>query len=225
MSGLSSKRVAILELDHDELRGGGPDVLGKMHVPIAAPERSTRNRGGRTRPVRKREVEGLIGEEDDATGGMSVHHRFLAGTVLDPKETNQLVLERYGVVGGIRPHGIWNGVGATLGHQRRRGDSEYQTEHQVSHADLFVTERGQHTAIVHTHVHPPLTSPRAGSGGRASEQDLRPRAARRQGNFDVYNVFNNSDIVTMNLRYGPTYLQPISILAGRLVKFSGQVDF
>jgi len=70
-----------------------------------------------------------------------------------------------------------------------------------------------------------LTSPRAGSGGRASEQDLRPRAARRQGNFDVYNVFNNSDIVTMNLRYGPTYLQPISILAGRLVKFSGQVDF
>ena len=48
---------------------------------------------------------------------------------------------------------------------------------------------------------------------------------RVQGNFDVYNVFNNSDIVTMNLRYGPTYLQPISILAGRLVKFSGQVDF
>src|SRR2546427_7518157 len=63
---LSSKRVAILELDHDELRSGRPDVLGKMHVPVTAPERSTRNRSGLRRPVRKREVERLVGEEDDA---------------------------------------------------------------------------------------------------------------------------------------------------------------
>jgi len=48
---------------------------------------------------------------------------------------------------------------------------------------------------------------------------------RMQGNFDVYNVFNRGDIVTMNLRYGPTYLRPISILAGRLLKFSGEIDF
>jgi hypothetical protein len=54
---------------------------------------------------------------------------------------------------------------------------------------------------------------------------FRLERVRLQGNFHVYNFFNQSDIVTMNLRYGPTFLQPISILAGRLVKFSAQLDF
>jgi hypothetical protein len=48
---------------------------------------------------------------------------------------------------------------------------------------------------------------------------------RLQGNFDVYNVSNQSDVVTMNLRYGPTFMRPIGVLAGRLIKFSAQLDF
>jgi hypothetical protein len=48
---------------------------------------------------------------------------------------------------------------------------------------------------------------------------------RLQANFDVYNLFNSSDIGNLNLRYGPAFLRPNSILAGRLLKFSGQLDF
>jgi hypothetical protein len=43
--------------------------------------------------------------------------------------------------------------------------------------------------------------------------------------LDLYNAFNASPILSINTRYGPQWLQPQSILDGRLVKFGGQLTF
>jgi carboxypeptidase family protein len=48
---------------------------------------------------------------------------------------------------------------------------------------------------------------------------------RVQGNADVYNVFNVSNVLNMTTRYGSQWLNPISIMGGRLFKFTGQFDF
>jgi hypothetical protein len=48
---------------------------------------------------------------------------------------------------------------------------------------------------------------------------------RLQPRFDVYNLFNASDVQSLNTRYGATWLNAGSILAGRLVKFGAKLDF
>ena len=48
---------------------------------------------------------------------------------------------------------------------------------------------------------------------------------RLEGNFDLYNLFNASDVLTMNTRYGPQWLNAREILAGRLVKVGAQLTF
>ena len=42
--------------------------------------------------------------------------------------------------------------------------------------------------------------------------------------YDIYNLFNSSTILSINSRYGPTWLQPTTILGARLFKF-GPVRF
>src|SRR5688572_6482398 len=63
------ERVAILELDHDELRVCR-NILGQMDVTITAAERSSGDRRRLRCSVRQREVERLIRQEDHTTGGM-----------------------------------------------------------------------------------------------------------------------------------------------------------
>lgn len=48
---------------------------------------------------------------------------------------------------------------------------------------------------------------------------------RVRGNFDLYNAFNASSVLSSITRYGPQYLNAVNILAGRLFKFGFQVDF
>lgn len=48
---------------------------------------------------------------------------------------------------------------------------------------------------------------------------------RLEGQFDIYNALNASPILSINTRYGPSWLTPTEILAGRLFKFGIQVDF
>jgi hypothetical protein len=38
-------------------------------------------------------------------------------------------------------------------------------------------------------------------------------------------MFNASNVLNMNTRYGREWLNVVQIMGGRLVKFSGQVDF
>ncbi|MBM3777932.1 MAG: TonB-dependent receptor [Acidimicrobiia bacterium] len=48
---------------------------------------------------------------------------------------------------------------------------------------------------------------------------------RVRGNFDVYNVTNSNTILNVTSSIGPTWLTPLNIMAGRLVKFSAQMNF
>lgn len=48
---------------------------------------------------------------------------------------------------------------------------------------------------------------------------------RVQGNFDLYNLFNNNAVLNVNSAYGPSWLRPTQILDARLAKISFQVDF
>jgi hypothetical protein len=46
-----------------------------------------------------------------------------------------------------------------------------------------------------------------------------------RGNFDIYNVFNGSSILSENAGYGLQWLTPYEIMGGRLFKFSTQFEF
>ena len=54
---------------------------------------------------------------------------------------------------------------------------------------------------------------------------LRIGKTRVQGQFDVYNAFNGSDVLAVNSTYGAIWRNPTAILAPRLIKFGAQVDF
>src|SRR5260221_3592712 len=54
---------------------------------------------------------------------------------------------------------------------------------------------------------------------------VRLRGARVQVKLDAYNLFNASDIQLMSTRYGATWLNASSILAGRTFKVGAQVNF
>ncbi len=49
--------------------------------------------------------------------------------------------------------------------------------------------------------------------------------ARLRGNLDLHNIFNASDVLSLNTRYGDVWQNPIAILGGRLLKLSAQFDF
>ena len=48
---------------------------------------------------------------------------------------------------------------------------------------------------------------------------------RLEGQFDIYNAFNGSSVLSMNGTYGPAWLRPIQVLDGRIVKFGAQMTF
>jgi hypothetical protein len=76
-----------------------------------------------------------------------------------------------------------------------------------------------------------LIAPGTEYGDRLNQVDIRTTKTfsfgrtKVQGQFDLYNFFNASPVLALNTRYGPSWLQPIGILFGRLAKFGVQVDF
>ena len=47
---------------------------------------------------------------------------------------------------------------------------------------------------------------------------LRMGPARVQGNVDVYNLFNASDVINLNTRYGATWLTPTGLERSRIMR-------
>jgi len=68
----------ILELHHDELGFLIADVLRQVDVAVAASECAGWDRGRFGCPIRDREVEHLVGQEDHAALEMAMHDRRLA---------------------------------------------------------------------------------------------------------------------------------------------------
>ena len=76
-----------------------------------------------------------------------------------------------------------------------------------------------------------LLDPTTNYESRLSQLDLRFTKRVRvggvtlRGNFDMYNLLNGASILSMNAGYGNNWLVPYEIMGGRLLKFSGQVEF
>jgi len=67
---------------------------------------------------------------------------------------------------------------------------------------------------------------------RLNQMDLRSTKILKLGqrvqvtaNFDIYNLFNGNYVLSINNRYGASWLSPTAILAARLAKASVQIDF
>ena len=48
---------------------------------------------------------------------------------------------------------------------------------------------------------------------------------RIQGTVSAFNLLNANPPLTLNYTYGPSWLTPLKVLQGRLVKFGVQVDY
>jgi hypothetical protein len=56
-------------------------------------------------------------------------------------------------------------------------------------------------------------------------RSIRADRFRVRANLDVHNLFNASNVLNLQRQYGPTYLNVLQIMGGRLVKVGAQVDF
>jgi len=92
----------------------------------------------------------------------------------------------------------------------------------------------QTAAACNQNVTVAIIPPNSIFGDRIEQLDLRfsrifPMGkARVQGNFDVYNIFNNSTVLNENTRYqtvNNAWRNVIQIMGGRLVKFSANLTF
>ena len=78
-----------------------------------------------------------------------------------------------------------------------------------------------------------LLAPGAMNGDRINQLDFRIAKilkfgrTRTMAGVDLYNALNSNAILTYNNAFVPggTWLQPVTILTGRLVKFSAEVTF
>jgi hypothetical protein len=77
----------------------------------------------------------------------------------------------------------------------------------------------------------PLIRPGTVFGDRVGKLDMRfartfrINGARLLASLDAFNLFNSSDILTLNNAVGPNWLRPTQILPGRLMRFSAQLTF
>jgi hypothetical protein len=46
-----------------------------------------------------------------------------------------------------------------------------------------------------------------------------------QANFDLYNLFNSSDVLGENTTFGANWRRPTLVLNGRLIQFSANMNF
>jgi hypothetical protein len=76
-----------------------------------------------------------------------------------------------------------------------------------------------------------LVAPQTMFEDRLTQLDLRFSKTFRISNgrvramFDIYNVLNASTVLQVNNTYGPTWLQPLNLLAPRLFKFGAEFNF
>ena len=78
-----------------------------------------------------------------------------------------------------------------------------------------------------------LIEPGSRYGDRVNQLDFRIAKILKYGRtrtmvgIDLYNALNSNAILTYNNAFVPggTWLQPVTILTGRLVKISGEINF
>jgi hypothetical protein len=83
------------------------------------------------------------------------------------------------------------------------------------------------TATVTMALDPPGASyePRLQQVDVRFSRSLRMSKYRLRGNVDIANLFNANSVLNVQRQYGPTYLNVLQIMGGRLVKLGFQIDF
>jgi hypothetical protein len=100
-----------------------------------------------------------------------------------------------------------------------------------TNADVRATLGRNLSAGANATVLVPLVAPGTMFGPRMHQLDIRFMknirigSVRARGSVDVLNVLNGNAVQFMNLRYGPTWLQPTQLQGARYVQFSTQLDF
>ena len=86
-------------------------------------------------------------------------------------------------------------------------------------------------AVCNGRVTVPLIAPNTVFADKINQVDWRISRifkigrARLEGMFDVYNMFNQSDVLQENTTFGPTWRKPLRLLSARLFKVGAQFDF
>jgi hypothetical protein len=70
-----------------------------------------------------------------------------------------------------------------------------------------------------------LFEPRSTQVDLRLTKNLKIGRARIMPRFDIYNLFNASDVLRLNPTFGPVWLKPLDVLGGRLLKFGGHMEF
>ena len=83
------------------------------------------------------------------------------------------------------------------------------------------------TATVTVALEPPGTmfEPRLQQVDVRFSRTFRVQEFRLRGSVDIANLFNASNVLNLQRQYGPTYLNALQIMGGRLVKLGVQLDF
>jgi hypothetical protein len=76
-----------------------------------------------------------------------------------------------------------------------------------------------------TSVTVPIVQPGTLFGERLHQVDMRVSKNFNLNGLDLYNLFNENTVLTVNNAYGPAWQRPLTILAGRLLKLGVQLSF
>jgi len=130
---------------------------------------------------------------------------------------------------------LWRGIQAAAVYQNLPGNNILATlvlpNGQVAPALGRNLGACRGAAVCNATVSLPIIAPGSLREKRASQLDLRFTKTFRTGNttirpgFDIYNVLNSSDVLSMVTTYGPNWMRPGTILPARLYKFNMLVNF
>lgn len=105
------------------------------------------------------------------------------------------------------------------------------TTYVATNAEIAPTLRRNLAAGQTATVTLPITKPGTMYAKRWNQLDVRVSKifqigrTRVLGNFDVFNVFNSAGVLAVNDRYGPLWQKPAGLVAPRLMRLGGQIDF
>jgi hypothetical protein len=130
---------------------------------------------------------------------------------------------------------LWWGISAAAVYQNIPGTNQQAdlilTNAQVAPALGRNLGACRGAAVCNATVTVPIISPNSQRENRASQLDARFSKTFKFGGssirtgFDIYNLLNSSDVLTINQTYGAIWLKPGAVLPARLYKFNLLVNF
>jgi hypothetical protein len=162
------------------------------------------------------------------------------GTLNIPYQAQMKIAGSYPLPYGVQLSGSWQGYPGTVGGTARQDsvydpalnripDASLNVNYNVTTAILRATNPA--ATLTQASVTVPLLVPGTKYLKRWNQVDVRlakkfeVHKVKMQGQFDVFNAFNGSNILSTNEAFGSTLDRPTSILQGRLLAVGVQANF